>query len=133
MTTLRTAAIAFGKSTAAKQFDGRKGHGGSSRVVERHFDEVTLAALLGAAFEHGAEYAAGHLATERRKLVTAMRAVIQALDGERTRFGKLDVDVLAGEALRLLAVELRAPGARDNIEQAVNVLRLVLRQQGEAA
>ena len=60
------------------------------------------------------------------KVREAIKAVITALDVPRNRMGKLDGDCLSGEPLRELAVRYGTPGARDNAEQAVNVLRAVL-------
>lgn len=52
---LRRKAIAFGTKAAAKQFAGRKGHGGNPMLAERHYSQHQLAVLLAAAFEAGAE------------------------------------------------------------------------------
>lgn len=57
MKTLRDKAIAFGAAAAAKQFAGRKGHGGNPCLAERHLSRNELAALLAAAFEAGANLA----------------------------------------------------------------------------
>lgn len=69
---LRDMALAFGKAAAAKQFNGRKGHGQSERVTERHMHEPELQVLLAAAFEAGAE-----LGSDRDELIAALRGMVQ--------------------------------------------------------
>ena len=59
-----------------------------------------------------------------------MEAVILALDEPRTRFGALEyTSVLHGEPLRHLAITLGTPGAKDRIDQAVNVMRAFLKTE----
>lgn len=63
---------------------------------------------------------------DRNALLAALEAIAQALDGERNRFGKLEIDRRQAEPLRLLAVQYQTPGARDTIDQSVNVARAAI-------
>lgn len=66
-------------------------------------------------------------AAEAKELREVLTAIESALDGERNRFGKLEhYTCRDAEPLRLLAVKYGTPGARDVIEQAVQVARAVL-------
>jgi hypothetical protein len=67
-TTLRFASLAFGTAAAAKQFAGRKGHGGNPDLAERHLNREQMEALLAAAFEAGANLGNRRLVEALKKL-----------------------------------------------------------------
>jgi len=60
------------------------------------------------------------------RMSTALCAIVQALDGTRNRFGKLETECRQGEDLRKLAVLYKVGGSYDAIEQAVKVAKAVL-------
>jgi len=67
--------MAFGEASAAKQFDGRKGHGGNPELAERHLTKQQLKVLLAGAFEAGAALAYPELVEALRSVVRGWNAI----------------------------------------------------------
>ena len=58
--------------------------------------------------------------------IAALRAIAEALDVRRNRFGKLEVDVIKSDALKRLARHYKVGGCLDVADQCMKVARAVV-------
>jgi hypothetical protein len=81
-------AIERGQAMAKRLFDGRKGHGESSRVVERHLSEAEVAALCAIAYDAG-RGAAKPLATALRECMDYLSCIPESAAGGDDAAGQI--------------------------------------------